>query len=121
MMAEEPQTRTKARPSLFAHNHALWCTCHAFVDVVDEHVEQARHRLLAAPSHVWRDNQMWQMGIDQRIALGWRLIGNHIKACAAQAAVFQGGDECGFIDQAAAANVDDDATWFQVFQFCLTE
>ena len=49
-------THTKARPSLFAHNHALWRACHAFVDVVDEHVEQARHRFLAAPSHVWRDD-----------------------------------------------------------------
>ena len=60
---------------------------------------------------------MWQVGIDQRIAFGRRLIGNHIKACTAQAAVFQGGDECGFIDQAAAADVDDDTAWFQGFQF----
>lgn len=44
------------------------------------------------------------------IALGRRLIGNHIKTRAAQAAVFQGGDECGFIDQATATNIDDDAT-----------
>ena len=64
---------------------------------------------------------MWQMGVDQRIAFGRRLIGNHVKACAAQAAVFQGGDECGFIDQAAAADVDDDAAWFQGFQFFFTE
>ena len=41
---------------LLGRNHALWRACHAFIDVVDEHVEQARHRFLAAPSHVWRDD-----------------------------------------------------------------